>query len=60
MIDGMVRVVDAEELRRTYARRLYETEKNLEVVQRYLGCQEAKDVLGYVGPILARIEQQQK
>jgi hypothetical protein len=56
MIDGMVRVVGAEELRRTYARRLYESEKNLEVLQRYLGCQDVEDVLGYVGPILARIE----
>lgn len=59
MIDGMVWVVEAEELRRTYARRLYESEKSLEVVQRHLGCEEVKDVLGYVGPIMTRLEQEQ-
>ena len=54
VIDGKPDKVGSAELRRTYARRLYEDGADLATIQRYLGCADIKAILGYIGPLAAR------
>jgi integrase len=54
--DGMIRTVKPEELRLTYARRLYEDGSDLATIQRNLGCRNIETALGYIGPIAAQRE----
>ncbi|MBN2002618.1 MAG: tyrosine-type recombinase/integrase [Anaerolineae bacterium] len=54
VIEGVITVVELEELQRTYARGVYEEGIDLVTIQQYLGCDDIKSVLGYIGPIEAR------
>jgi len=60
VVDGIIRTVSSNELRRTYARRLYEDGLELATIQQYLGCADIRPVLGYIGPIAARRESRQR
>ena len=59
VVDGAIRTVKANELRRTYARHLYEDGADLMTIQRNLGCTDIKAVLGYIGPIEVQRELKQ-
>lgn len=51
VIDGTVQTVDAADLRRAYARYLFEDGINLLAIRERLGCRRVEDVLGFSGPI---------
>jgi len=59
VVDGAIQTVKADELRRTYARYLYEDGADLMTIQRNLGCTDIKAVLGYIGPIAVQRELRQ-
>ena len=48
-IDGQARTVAPHDLRRTYARRLYEAGADLVAIQQNLGHASTKTTLGYIG-----------
>jgi integrase len=51
MIDGQRRRVRPHDLRRTYARRLYEAGLDLVAIQQNLGHADVKTTLGYIGTL---------
>ena len=51
VIDGTVQTVDAADLRRAYARYLFEDGSDLLAIRERLGCKRVEDVLGFSGPI---------
>ena len=51
VIDGTVQSVAAADLRRAYARYLFEDGADLSAIRERLGCRHVKDVLGFSGPI---------
>ncbi len=51
VIDGTIQTVEAAELRRAYARYLFEDGSDLLSIRERLGCKRVEDVLGFSGPI---------
>jgi site-specific recombinase XerD len=51
MVDGTLRAVKPHDLRRTYARRLYEAGVDLVAVQQNLGHADIKTTLSYIGAL---------
>lgn len=51
MIDGHLRTVQPHDLRRTYARRLYEAGVDLVAIQQNLGHADQKTTQGYIGTL---------
>lgn len=50
-IDGELRIVQPHDLRRTYARRLYEAGVDLNRIRQNLGHSDLKTTLGYIGEL---------
>jgi site-specific recombinase XerD len=57
MVDGEPVTVRPHDLRRTYARRLYEARMELVAIQQNLGHEDLKTTLAYIGPL--DVEQRQ-
>lgn len=55
MIDGHLRMVQPHDLRRTYARRLYEAGMDIEVIRQNLGHSDRKTTQGYIGALGAEL-----
>lgn len=55
MIDGHLRKVQPHDLRRTYARRLYEAGMDIEVIRQNLGHSDRKTTQGYIGALGAEL-----
>jgi integrase len=51
MVDGVLTTVKPHDLRRTYARRLYEEGIAPVVIQQNLGHSDLKTTLGYIGDL---------
>jgi len=51
MVDGQLVTVNPHDLRRTYARRLYEAGVDLVAIQQNLGHADVKTTLGYIGTL---------
>jgi len=51
MIDGQLRAVKPHDLRRTYARRLYQAGVRVEAIRQNLGHTDLKTTLGYIGAL---------
>lgn len=54
MIEGRMRTVKPHDLRRTYARRLYDTGMEVVAIQQNLGHTDLKTTLGYIGTLDAK------
>jgi len=54
MVDGGMVTVNAHDLRRTYARRLYVAGVDLVAIQQNLGHADVKTTLGYIGTLDAK------
>jgi integrase len=54
VIDGTIQTIDAAQLRRAYARYLFEDGIDLRTIRQRLGCRRVEDVLGFSGPIATR------
>jgi site-specific recombinase XerC len=55
VIDGAIQTVDAAQLRRAYARYLFEDGLDLQTIRQRLGCKRVEDVLGFSGPTATRL-----
>ena len=50
-VDGEIRSVPYDEIRRTYARLMYDDNVSIRDIQKSLGKTNVNDLLGFIGPL---------